>query len=54
MTKAIILYCISILLMAAAALMAYLGKDGWGWFLFAGILCLPCDADHKSKECAHE
>lgn len=31
---------ISSVLFISAGILAYQGKDGWGWFLFAGILLI--------------
>jgi len=42
--KDIIIYSIWLLgafgLVILAAIMAFKGIDGWGWFLFVGVLCL--------------
>ena len=31
---------VAITAFAGAAVLAYYGKDGWGWLIFAGILAL--------------
>jgi hypothetical protein len=37
--KYILVNLVSIICIIAAAYTAYLGVDGWGWFLFVGALC---------------
>lgn len=32
---------------AGAALLAYEGKDGWGWFLFAAVLTAGAASDWR-------
>jgi len=30
--------CVTILLFSIAGFLCYQGKEGWGWFLFAGLV----------------
>ena len=46
----LILYCIATVLVFVASGLAYLGKEGWGWFLFAAVMCLPADTCSCEKE----
>lgn len=32
---------VTCLCLLIAGAMAFFRKDGWGWFIFAGIICLP-------------
>ena len=37
--KYILINLVSIVCIIAATYTAYLGVDGWGWFLFVGAMC---------------
>jgi hypothetical protein len=38
MTKEVFALAIVAICVLAASALAFYGKDGWGWFLFAGVI----------------
>ena len=46
----VVLILPSIILFSLAGYLAYIGREGWGWFLFVGLLALSAPAsttNHK-------
>lgn len=42
-------YLVSLCCIGVAAYLAYLGKDGWGWFLFVGAAAVGAAEIEISK-----
>ena len=49
-SKWVVFASLSAMLFFSAGLLAFSGQDGWGWFLFCGLLAMPCDKSEESKK----
>lgn len=49
MNRMIFVNAVSIICIISALVLAVMEKDGWGWFLFVGVICFTWLKDFENE-----